>query len=98
MGQSIFPLAKRPVTEGVGAASIMELLSLELPFSVLCSQNKPRALQVRALHVSVLSQEQHGPVQASAQFGNPEMTERGVVCGWWIRRGCELYFSLMMWG
>lgn len=69
------------MTEGVGAASVMELLSLEFPFSVLCSQSKPGALEVGALCVSVLGQEQHSPVQASAQFGNPEMTERGCVGG-----------------
>lgn len=68
-----------------------------VPFQhVSCSQSKPCSLQVGALWVSVLGQEQHSPVRASDQFGNPKRWQ--CVCVWWIRRGRELYFSLMMWG
>lgn len=44
-----------------------------VPFQhVSCSQSKPCSLQVGALWVSVLGQEQHSPVRASDQFGNPK--------------------------
>lgn len=91
-----FPLAKRSVTEGIGTASVMELLSLEFPFS-MSHVHRANRVHCRWEHcVSVLSQEQHGPVRASDQFGNPKRWQS--VCVWWIRHGRELYFSLMMWG
>lgn len=67
-----FSLAKRSVTEGVGTASVMELLSLEFPFS-MSHVHRANRVHCRWEHcVSVLSQEQHGPVRASDQFGNPK--------------------------
>lgn len=76
-----FSLAKRSVTEGVGTASVMELLSLEFPFS-MSHVHRANRVHCRWEHCGSLYSARNSTAQSGPQISlEIQRDDRVCVCG-----------------